>query len=64
MFSLFGLNKPGVNFVHGVGIDKDGLWIWPKRNGLDLVSILKHCLYNQTLDVKTAHELIGSSKLS
>ncbi len=54
---LLGMNKKGVNFVHGVGISEQGLEdMAAKQMGLIWSPFSNLLLYSQTLDIKMAVE--------
>ncbi|MCJ8277604.1 MAG: hypothetical protein HRT44_08835, partial [Bdellovibrionales bacterium] len=54
---LLGMNKKGVNFVHGVGISDSGLEdMAEKQMGIIWSPFSNLILYNQTLDVQKAME--------
>lgn len=65
MIKLLGLNKPNVNFIHGVGLrgtglnrsDKDDDFIDMAKNKMGLIwsPYSNLLLYGQTLDIEAAH---------
>jgi cytosine/adenosine deaminase-related metal-dependent hydrolase len=58
LVQLLGMDRPHVNFVHGVGITDDGLRVMARKNmGLIWSPFSNLLLYNQTLDVAKALEI-------
>ena len=54
---LLGLDRPKVNFVHGVGISKEGMDLMGKKDmGLIWSLYSNLLLYGQTLDIYQAHK--------
>lgn len=57
LVKMLGLDLPGVNFVHGVGIKKSDLKIMgEKKMGLIWSPLSNFLLYGETLDIKAAKE--------